>query len=94
MHIIQLFFAFNILMIFIFSCIWRLALRPVNWIRTPTNGVVQVLDEVMYPPPTSFWGLLDANFSIFKELVENVGLSTELIGEYTGDLFLTELFLK
>ena len=49
--------------------------------QNATNGVVQVLDEVMYPPRTSFWGLLDGNFSIFKELVEFVGIQIELIGE-------------
>ena len=54
--------------------------------QNATNGVVQVLDEVMFPPRTSFWGFLDGNFSIFKELVEFAGIQIELIGECTLDL--------
>ena len=54
--------------------------------QNATNGVVQVLDEVMYPPPTSFWYLMDSNFSIFKELVEFAEIEGELTGEYISEL--------
>ena len=62
--------------------------------QNATNGVVQVLDEVMFPPRTSFWGLFDSNFSIFKQLIENVDLSIEFKGEFDSYAFLVELFLN
>ena len=62
--------------------------------QNSTNGVVQVLDEVMFPPRTSFWDLFDSNFSIFKQLIENVDLSIEFIGEFDSYAFLVELFLN
>ena len=62
--------------------------------QNATNGVVQVLDEVMFPPRTSFWGLFDSNFSIFKQLIENVDLSIEFIGEFDSYALLVELLLN